>query len=230
MKGRLVQSFVYNAVTVLSLWTSGGAAQQQEQPRIALKLGPEAQQKQQADPNFISTLFQKAGPQAFASSGAPPVSVGPLISTKRSAALVSTARLGPEINFDAWYQVQVGSQSQSRAQADDVTTTQNRTGTQQPKLALPKDVLDLIHGLQTLSEVEGVQALYPGPPPAVNPADDPRSTNQGYLNAAPAGIDARYAWGFTGGDGAGVNVVDMEQGWNLNHEDLVSCVTFRGQR
>ena len=37
------------------------------------------------------------------------------------------------------------------------------------------------------------------------------------------GIDARYAWGFAGGDGAGIGFVDMEQGWNLNHEDLAGA-------
>lgn len=56
---------------------------------------------------------------------------------------------------------------------------------------------------------------------------NPRNTNQGYLDAAPAGIDARYAWGFPGGDGMGANMVDMEQGWNLNHEDLVGLFTQR---
>ena len=30
-------------------------------------------------------------------------------------------------------------------------------------------------------------------PPPVNPADDPRSANQGYLDAAPSGIDAMRA-------------------------------------
>ena len=57
-------------------------------------------------------------------------------------------------------------------------------------------------------------------PPAVNPADDPRSVNQGYLDPAPDGIDAEYAWGFPGGAGAGQALVDLEVGWNFNHEDL----------
>ena len=57
----------------------------------------------------------------------------------------------------------------------------------------------------------------------VNAADDPRSAFQGYLDAAPRGIDARYAWRFPGGDGAGATVVDLEQGWDFDHEDLVSA-------
>jgi N-acetylmuramoyl-L-alanine amidase len=79
-----------------------------------------------------------------------------------------------------------------------------------------------------LQRWNGVEKAYvegpPVPPPAVNAADDPRSSNdsqqQGYLNVAPGGIDARYAWTMPGGDGQGVGFVDMEQGWTLNHEDL----------
>ncbi len=62
----------------------------------------------------------------------------------------------------------------------------------------------------------------PVQPPLVNPADDPRWANQGYLDPAPDGIDAEYAWNFPGGDGQGQHFVDMEQGWTLNHEDLVA--------
>jgi Subtilase family len=34
------------------------------------------------------------------------------------------------------------------------------------------------------------------------------------------GIGSRYAWCFSGGDGAGVQFVDIEQGWDFDHEDL----------
>jgi serine protease len=44
--------------------------------------------------------------------------------------------------------------------------------------------------------------------------------SQGYLNAAPKGIDARYAWTVPGGAGEGVKLVDVEGGWNTAHEDL----------
>lgn len=80
---------------------------------------------------------------------------------------------------------------------------------------------DLARALRELQEVETAYVLRPGPPP-VNASDDPRNTNQGYEDAAPNGIDARYAWGFTGGDGDGIGFVDMEQGWNLNHQDLAA--------
>ncbi|HEX5754554.1 MAG TPA: S8 family peptidase [Archangium sp.] len=43
---------------------------------------------------------------------------------------------------------------------------------------------------------------------------------QGYLEAAPGGIDARYAWAVPGGTGTGVRIVDVEGAWNGTHEDL----------
>jgi hypothetical protein len=70
-----------------------------------------------------------------------------------------------------------------------------------------------------------VATAYVEPPPVeppVTPADDPRNVNQGYLDPAPDGIDAEYAWGFPGGDGAGQALVDLEWGWTLNHEDLAA--------
>ena len=44
--------------------------------------------------------------------------------------------------------------------------------------------------------------------------------NQGYLNPAPDGIDARYARTVPGGNGTGTFFVDIEYGWNTEHEDL----------
>ncbi len=74
--------------------------------------------------------------------------------------------------------------------------------------------------------IEGVEEVYlqsPPTPPPVNPGDDPRSGSQGHLDAAPEGIDARFAWTLGGGDGSGVGFVDLEQGWDLDHEDLIGA-------
>lgn len=84
------------------------------------------------------------------------------------------------------------------------------------------DAQDLVKNLAEWKSVETVYADYPAPDPLVNDADDPRAVNQDYLDAAPVGIDARYAWGFAGGDGAGQAFIDMERGWTLNHEDLTA--------
>ncbi len=43
---------------------------------------------------------------------------------------------------------------------------------------------------------------------------------QGYLNAAAAGVNAQYLWTVPGGTGAGVRLADIEYDWNFNHEDL----------
>jgi serine protease len=81
---------------------------------------------------------------------------------------------------------------------------------------------ELTKALRQLDAVETAYVMRPLPPP-VSPGDDPRYPNQGYLTAAPSGIDAVYAWGFAGGDGTGVGFMDMEQGWNLNHQDLAAA-------
>jgi subtilisin family serine protease len=79
----------------------------------------------------------------------------------------------------------------------------------------------LARKLAKLDMVEDAYAEGGPTPPPVNPADDPRNPNQGYLDAAPDGIDARWAWNST--DGLGVGFVDLERGWTLNHEDLAAA-------
>jgi serine protease len=84
------------------------------------------------------------------------------------------------------------------------------------------DVEALVKELLTWDAVQTAYADTPAADPLVNPADDIRSGNQGYLNPAPDGIDAEFAWTQAGGDGVGVNFIDLEQGWTLNHEDLAA--------
>jgi hypothetical protein len=84
--------------------------------------------------------------------------------------------------------------------------------------------VDPVAMARELGAVEEVETAYvdPGPiPPPVNPSDDPRSVNQRYLDAAPVGIGARWAW--MQADGTGVGFVDMERGWTLDHEDLAAA-------
>ena len=44
--------------------------------------------------------------------------------------------------------------------------------------------------------------------------------DQKFLDARPVGIGAHGAWKQPNGDGSGVNVIDVEEGWILAHEDL----------
>ncbi len=46
------------------------------------------------------------------------------------------------------------------------------------------------------------------------------SPMQGYLNSAPGGVDARFAWTQPGGKGEQINVIDIEGAWRFDHEDL----------
>jgi hypothetical protein len=82
------------------------------------------------------------------------------------------------------------------------------------------DLHAIARQLRTWPSVSVAYVDIPAPDPVVNAADDPRWPNQGYLDPAPDGVDAEYAWGFAGGDGAGQRVIDLERGWTLNHEDL----------
>lgn len=85
-----------------------------------------------------------------------------------------------------------------------------------------KDLVTLVEKFLKWELVENAYIDKAGPDPVVNASDDPRSANQGYLDAAPDGIDAEYAWGFVGGDGAGQRFIDLERGWTLNHEDITA--------
>lgn len=53
------------------------------------------------------------------------------------------------------------------------------------------------------------------------PATADFTARQGYLGAAPVGIDAHYAWTQPGGGGTGVRIIDIEGEWRFTHEDLV---------
>ncbi|MFH1356390.1 MAG: S8 family serine peptidase, partial [bacterium] len=56
---------------------------------------------------------------------------------------------------------------------------------------------------------------------AADPTTPDYESMQGYLfSTASNGIDASYAWTIPGGTGADVSIIDLENGWNLNHEDL----------
>jgi len=56
------------------------------------------------------------------------------------------------------------------------------------------------------------------PSPALTTAS--LTSYQGYLEAAPQGIDAKHFWSLKGGTGKHARLVDIEWGWTLDHEDL----------
>jgi hypothetical protein len=91
---------------------------------------------------------------------------------------------------------------------------------------------DLCAELYAVDEIDGAYIKPGGEPPVMDmpsipPSDAPPVTpdltgSQGYLDPAPGGIDARYAWTWPGGSGAGVSIIDCEWGWRFDHEDLLA--------
>jgi hypothetical protein len=90
--------------------------------------------------------------------------------------------------------------------------------------------------VEQLLQSSDVEAAYVAPPlqppiwdlsvlgaPAASAGSTPDfSSHQGYLEAAPDGVDARYAWTQAGGDGSGVQIIDIEGAWQTTHEDLAA--------
>ncbi len=79
-----------------------------------------------------------------------------------------------------------------------------------------------------LNKLDIVEMAYPDPKtePAVDldpptPAFEPY---QFYRDPAPDGVDADYANTIAGGDGSGVKIIDIENEWNEDHEDLEKAV------
>ncbi len=85
-----------------------------------------------------------------------------------------------------------------------------------------KDIERLAEELNKLPEVELAYREMAVSDPVVDAANDTFNGTQNYLDAAPTGIDARWAWTQPNGEGAGVGVVDLEQGWFPGHEDITA--------
>ncbi|HET7698372.1 MAG TPA: S8 family serine peptidase [Vicinamibacterales bacterium] len=85
----------------------------------------------------------------------------------------------------------------------------------------PDRIEEVIKRLSSLPEVDRAYRELSTSDPLVNPVDDDYAADQDYLDPAPVGIDARWAWTQANSEGAGIAFVDLEQGWFPNHEDLV---------
>ncbi len=76
-----------------------------------------------------------------------------------------------------------------------------------------------------LLSLDIVEVVYFCPPAELATAEIVSATpnweaQQYYLQAAPTGLNAYYGWGFAGGRGEDVLVIDIEGNWNETHEDL----------
>lgn len=101
------------------------------------------------------------------------------------------------------------------------------------RLQAPEERLDEL--ATRISKLNVVEAAYVKPaaeppqmlndmlpaPEEAPPVTPDFTSRQGYLEAAPSGIDARFAWTLTGGGGKDIGIIDIEGAWRFTHEDLV---------
>lgn len=90
--------------------------------------------------------------------------------------------------------------------------------------ALQSDLLghDLVEGAYIKPGAEPpafLNDMAPAPQEAP-PVSPDFGARQLYLDAAPGGIEARWAWTQAGGRGAGIRIIDVEGAWRFTHEDL----------
>jgi hypothetical protein len=115
-----------------------------------------------------------------------------------------------------------------------------RSGKQLPDLSLyyqislppTADAKDAVAMLNELNKLDIVEIAYAAPKPSLATAPSGTAeaaqatttpefeSGQYYLRPAPTGLDAYYAWGFPGGKGDNIKVVDIEGNWIQTHEDL----------
>jgi len=81
---------------------------------------------------------------------------------------------------------------------------------------------DLVAGayLKPGAEPPVLNDMAPAPQEAP-PASPDFTARQGYLDAAPGGVEARWAWTQAGGRGNGRKIIDIEGEWRFTHEDLL---------
>ncbi|MBT7790902.1 MAG: S8 family serine peptidase, partial [Calditrichaeota bacterium] len=80
---------------------------------------------------------------------------------------------------------------------------------------------EFVNSLNTLNVIEVAYAEpIVGLPIDIDPETADFTNDQGYLFDAPEGINAPAAWELDGGRGENVKIIDIEGGWNFDHEDL----------
>ena len=106
------------------------------------------------------------------------------------------------------------------------------------KVEVPESRMDQLQGELAKNELVEAAFVKPGVEcPRINdmaaaPEEPPPATpdltaRQIYLNAAPSGVNARWAWTQSGGRGRDIRIIDVEGNWRFTHEDLA---IVRGER
>ena len=188
-------------------------------PRVAIKISDHAKRTNQPLNLIVTNLLEKV-----ARGASHHVQINRLVTSQEEQAIADMVERAKNLDptyepadFTAWIQAQLEPRLLRRPEGSGSGSDYD--------LTKDSGVDDFVRHLQRLDEVDSAYALREGPPPksTVNWANNPRSANQGYQTAAPVGIDSRYAWNVPGSDGTNTGFVDLEQGWNLHHEDLVDA-------
>ena len=83
-----------------------------------------------------------------------------------------------------------------------------------------KTANDLVKELSAEETIESVEIVPVGEEPNAQLLTPSFADKQSYCGPSPDGIDIFYALQFTGSKGDGIKIIDIEQAWNFNHEDL----------
>jgi len=79
---------------------------------------------------------------------------------------------------------------------------------------------DAASAIDAFNALPNVEIALPVPLPVAAPLPPNFQPNQGYLNAATAGVDTACMWQLPGGTGGNTALADLEYSWNLSHNDL----------
>lgn len=82
------------------------------------------------------------------------------------------------------------------------------------------DIVEAAYVKPAAELAQKINELLPKPEEAP-PSTPDFTSRQKYLDPAPVGIDARYAWTQPGGGGQNVRIIDIEGAWRFTHEDLL---------
>lgn len=121
--------------------------------------------------------------------------------------------------------------AQPAAELNDLISAARLSGAEPPDLlswfavVSPDDVADDLLAAATALPMIISATLRPRPLPAstISYGTNPFANTTLQIQPAPNGIDAVYAWQVAGGTGGGARLADIESGWNVDHDELVTA-------
>ena len=143
---------------------------------------------------------------------------------RQTAGLAPSVELGEPLDLSLYYRVAAPSDrleelAAQLAEQEEIEGAYVQPISAPPAIATTTEKQSIVVSADQV-EIEHLNEMEPAGEEA--PPVSPNFTaRQGYLDAAPTGIDARYAWTLPGGRGDGVRIIDCEWGWRFTHEDLV---------